>query len=395
MSPEQLRRKGGRRTLRHLLARSHALRVRDRQTRVRTRNAARSLAARRDRDSAGAFRTQPGGSAWSRPRSLRGRWPKIRRRGIESARLLQSDLLELKQRLDTAGGGLAPGLDGFVNARSRRRRSVPIQGADRRGARWPRCWRRGSRRRCFDAASTCRRPRPSSGTTAAPAPFAKARIFRRARLWSARSRSTTRSPWRALGRPRPTRRSSSPTEPGRNCCRPWRCSRIARRLSDAESMYLDAVAATLSRNFKTAIDKYSQIVDSVARRRKVCGICRSRPRLRERRESRRGHRIVREGDAAGSAVGRRIPPFRNSLWPSPGILEGERRILEGAGHLSGHVEPGRAGRGVLPAGIVAGQDQETARSQRAAGTIAGDVTKFVQRLPIDQDRTATQQRVLR
>ena len=34
-------------------------------------------------------------------------------------------------------------------------------------------------------------------------------------------------------------------------------------LSDAESMYLDAVAATLNRDFKTAIEKYSHIVDSV------------------------------------------------------------------------------------------------------------------------------------
>ena len=34
-------------------------------------------------------------------------------------------------------------------------------------------------------------------------------------------------------------------------------------LSEAESLYLDAVAATLNRNFKTAIDKYSKIVDSV------------------------------------------------------------------------------------------------------------------------------------
>jgi tetratricopeptide (TPR) repeat protein len=34
-------------------------------------------------------------------------------------------------------------------------------------------------------------------------------------------------------------------------------------LSDAESLYLDAIAATLSRNFKTAIDAYSKIVDSV------------------------------------------------------------------------------------------------------------------------------------
>ena len=35
-------------------------------------------------------------------------------------------------------------------------------------------------------------------------------------------------------------------------------------LSEAESLYLDAVAATLNRNVKTAIDNYSKIVDSVA-----------------------------------------------------------------------------------------------------------------------------------
>ena len=48
MSPEQLRGKDDRRTQRHFLARGHALRVRDRHTRVRTRDAARSIDARRD-----------------------------------------------------------------------------------------------------------------------------------------------------------------------------------------------------------------------------------------------------------------------------------------------------------------------------------------------------------
>ncbi len=50
-------------------------------------------------------------------------------------------------------------------------------------------------------------------------------------------------------------------------------------LSAAESNYVDAVAATLSRNFKTAIEKYSLIVDAVPDAAKVCGLCRSRPRL--------------------------------------------------------------------------------------------------------------------
>jgi tetratricopeptide (TPR) repeat protein/predicted Ser/Thr protein kinase len=39
-------------------------------------------------------------------------------------------------------------------------------------------------------------------------------------------------------------------------------------LSSTESLYVDAVAATLSRNFKTAIDKYLQIVDNAPREEK-------------------------------------------------------------------------------------------------------------------------------
>ena len=45
----------------------------------------------------------------------------------------------------------------------------------------PHCWRCGSLRLCFGAAATSRRPRPSSGTTAGPAPSARGRIFKRAR----------------------------------------------------------------------------------------------------------------------------------------------------------------------------------------------------------------------
>ena len=149
-------------------------------------------------------------------------------------------------------------------------------------------------------------------------------------------------------------------------------------LSDAESLYLDAVAATLNRNFKTAIDKYSKIVDAVRDVDKSAAyVDLGRAYEKDENLDKAIESYVRATQLdPQSAAG--IPPFRHSLWPSPGTLKGERRVLEGAGHLSGHVEPGRAGRGLLPARIVAGPDQETARSQRAAGTISGDVTKFVQ-----------------
>ena len=51
------------------------------------------------------------------------------------------------------------------------------------------------------------------------------------------------------------------------------------KLSAAESNYVDAVAATLGRNFKTAIDKYSLIADAVGGIGQGRGLCRSRPRL--------------------------------------------------------------------------------------------------------------------
>ena len=149
-------------------------------------------------------------------------------------------------------------------------------------------------------------------------------------------------------------------------------------LSDAESMYLDAVAATLSRNFKTAIDKYSQIVDAVRDEEKSAAYV----------DLGRAYEKDENLDKAIESYGRatQLDPQSAAGFLRSGILygrrrellHGERRILEGAGHLSGHVEPGRAGRGLLPTRIVAGPDQETARSQRAAGTISGDVTKFVQ-----------------
>ena len=125
-------------------------------------------------------------------------------------------------------------------------------------------------------------------------------------------------------------------------------------------MYLDAVAATLSRNFKTAIEKYSQIVDSVGDEEKSAAYV-DLGRAYEKDEN-----LDKAIESYGKAT--QLDPQSAAGFLRSGILyarrqellQGERRILEGAGHLSGHVQPGRAGRGVLPTGIVAGQDQEAA-----------------------------------
>ncbi len=66
MSPEQLRGRGHRRTHRHLLARRHALRMRDRQIRVRARDADRSRDACHDRHSTATLRAQPGRATGAR-----------------------------------------------------------------------------------------------------------------------------------------------------------------------------------------------------------------------------------------------------------------------------------------------------------------------------------------
>ena len=55
-------------------------------------------------------------------------------------------------------------------------------------------------------------------------------------------------------------------------------------LSAAESNYVDAVAATLGRNFKTAIEKLAHR-EFGSRRGKVSGLCRSRPPMRKTRIS--------------------------------------------------------------------------------------------------------------
>ena len=220
-------------------------------------------------------------------------------------------------------------------------------------------------------------PRPSCGTTAARAPFARAPTFRRARRWSARSsidngfalaRVAAGGSLRGDGADRPRH--------ARSCCRRWRSSRIARHLPAAESNYVDAVAATLGRDFKTAIAKYTRDRECGGRRRtRLRPTSTSAAPTRRTRMLDRAHRGLREGDAAGPAVRRRLPALRHPLRPAPAAAGGERGLLEGGGHLPGDVEPGRPGRGAVPARLAAGQDPETARSQGAARTIAGDVTR--------------------
>ena len=149
-------------------------------------------------------------------------------------------------------------------------------------------------------------------------------------------------------------------------------------LSEAESLYLDAVAATLNRNFKTAIDNYSKIVDAAPDVEKSAAYV----------DLGRAYEKDENLDKAIESYGRatQLDPQSAAGFLRSGILYARRREFSmandafstGAEHLSGHVEPGRTGRGLLPARIVAGPDQETARSQGAVGTISGDVTKFVQ-----------------
>ena len=177
----------------------------------------------------------------------------------ESARSLQHDLRGLEHVLDGSTARPAVTVPSTTNGR---RRSVRSRRSSPRASS-PCWWRRGSRRVCCAAGGTCRLPRPSCGTTAAPAPFARARIFRRARRWSGRSRSTDEF---ALAR---ARRAEAYTEMGlTDRAREELLQAMAllpdrSTLSAAESNYVDAVAATLGRNFKTAIDKYSLIADSV------------------------------------------------------------------------------------------------------------------------------------
>ena len=276
----------------------------------------------------------------------------------ESARSLHADLLELKhaaRRIDGRGPpSTAPSTTNVAPQRpSDSRRWSPR-------APWPRWWRRGSRRVCCGAGGTCRRPRPSCGTTAAPAPFARGRIFRRARRWSARSRSTTRSRWRGRGGRKPTRRWDSPTGPGRNCCRPWRCSRIARRCRPpSRTMWTRSrrrSAATSRRRLKSTRSSRIRLADAEKSAAYV-----DLGRAYEKNED-----LDRAIDSYVKAT--QLDPQSAAAFLRSGILygrrqqlpTGERRILEGGGHLPGDVEPGRPGRGALPAGIAAGQDQETA-----------------------------------
>ena len=155
--------------------------------RLRTRDADRSRAADHDRNAACHPPSSTRRCRAVSTRSSRGRWPRIPLARYDSARSLHTDLLVLKQELDGAAARPTSTATATMTARRHVRSAQDPDCCSRPGRAG---WRWGSRRVCCDAGTTCRRPRPSSGTTSAPAPFAKARIFKRARDWSARSRST-------------------------------------------------------------------------------------------------------------------------------------------------------------------------------------------------------------
>ena len=122
MSPEQLRGRDDRRTLRHLLARSHTLRMRDRHIRVRWRDARRSRDAGHDRHSAADPPSSTPQCHRLSTRSLRGRWPRMPRCGTNRRDRFTPILLELKHALD--GATTALGADGAVTDERARGKSV-------------------------------------------------------------------------------------------------------------------------------------------------------------------------------------------------------------------------------------------------------------------------------
>ena len=132
MSPRAVARKGGRRTQRHFLARSHALRMRNRHTRVRRRNPARSIGARRDRDSACAFRSSTRQFRLVSTGSLRARWRRIRPARYESAQLASTPICSNSGTRSTHRQRCRARSSTASSTPIANRRSCPIQGADRR-----------------------------------------------------------------------------------------------------------------------------------------------------------------------------------------------------------------------------------------------------------------------
>ena len=72
-----------------------------------------------------------------------------------------------------------------------------------------------------------------------------------------------RSRWRGLGGRKPTAEMGLTDRAREELLQAMALLPDRSNLSAAESNYVDAVAATLGRNFKTAIEKYSLIVNSV------------------------------------------------------------------------------------------------------------------------------------
>lgn len=93
-------------------------------------------------------------------------------------------------------------------------------------------------------------------------------------------------------------------------------------VSAAESNYIDAVAATLGRNFKTAIEKYSLIVQSAPDREKAAAYV-DLGRAHEKNED-----LERAIESYGKAT--QLDPQSAAAWLRLGILSGRRQQLPNA-----------------------------------------------------------------
>jgi tetratricopeptide (TPR) repeat protein len=93
-------------------------------------------------------------------------------------------------------------------------------------------------------------------------------------------------------------------------------------LSDAESMYVDAVAATLSRNFTTAIEKYSRIVDVVPRGDKAAAY------VDLGRAYEKGENLDKAIESYATAT--QLDPQSGAAFLRSGVLYGRRQDLSKA-----------------------------------------------------------------
>ena len=167
------------------------------------------------------------------------------------------------------------------------------------------------------------------------------------------------------------------------------------KLSAAESNYVDAVAATLGRNFKTAIDKYSLIADSVGEADKSAAYV-DLGRAYEKNED-----LDRAIESYVKAT--QLDPQSAAAFLRAGILHGRRQQLPQANDAFSKAEDiyramssqeGLAEvhyqRGSLLARLRRLPEAKAQLEHSLAMSRA-----IVQRVPGDQDVVATQQRVLR